>query len=208
MIEPDLFDTDELYLTPPADDQIDETPPAAVSAIRMEKLEMIRVAREKNLLALFPKLEEGRSYHFISAGDIDAVSYLTALIEKHGPFDEFYGSTWTMSRQDCELLDRYLTDKLIKKITFFTGEYFAKRETSVYGSLLQVIGRHDGRLKMFKNHCKILAVHNREAQFWAVAEGSANFTTNPRTEQTTVTPSRELYDFYAQWFEDLIRIGK
>jgi hypothetical protein len=208
LIEPNLFDTDQLYLTPTADDQIDETPPSAVTAMHIKKLEMIRVSREKNLLAIFPKLEPDHSYHFISAGDIDAVSFLTALIEKHGPFDEFYGSTWTMSRQDCELLDRYLADKLIKKITFFTGEYFAKRETSVYGSLLQIIGRHGGRLKMFKNHCKILAVHNQAAQFWAVAEGSANFTTNPRAEQTTVTPSRELYDFYRQWFEDLILIAK
>jgi hypothetical protein len=204
LIESDLFDPEQLFLTSPADDQVDKIPPSAAAAIHIKKLELIRVSREKNLRAIFPELKAGHSYHFISAGDIDAVSYLTMLIEKCGPFDEFYGSTWTMSRQDCELLDRYLSDKLIKSITFFTGEYFAKRETSVYASLLQVINRHGGRIKMFKNHCKILAVHNQAAEFWAVAEGSANFTTNPRSEQTTITLSRELFEFYKYWFEDLL----
>jgi hypothetical protein len=199
-----LLDADELTLARPADDQIDDVPPSAAAAIAIAKLEMMRVAREKNLREIFPELQPGHSYHIISAGDVDAVSYLTMLIERHGPFDDFYGSTWTLSRQDCELLDKYLQDGLIKKITFFTGEYFAKRETSVYATLLQVIGRHQGRLRMFKNHCKLLLVQNSAKQFWAVAEGSANFTTNPRTEQTTITASKELYDFYKGWFEELL----
>jgi hypothetical protein len=200
----DLFDPDDMYLSAPADDQIDDVPPSAAAAIHIAKMEMLRVAREKNLREIFPELRAGHSYHFISAGDVDAVSFLTMLIERHGPFDDFYGSTWTMSRQDCELLDRYLSDGLIKKITFFTGEYFAKRETSVYATLLKVVDRHGGRMRMFKNHCKLLLVENQATQFWAVAEGSANFTTNPRTEQTTITPSRELYDFYKGWFEELL----
>jgi hypothetical protein len=203
-----LFDTDDLFLADAADDQVDDIPPSAAAAIHIAKMEMIRVSREKNLRTIFPELEDGHSYHFISAGDIDAVSYLTMLIEKHGPFDDFYGSTWTMSRQDCELLDKYLADGLIKRITFFTGEYFAKRETSVYATLLKVVGKHGGRMRMFKNHCKLLLVENIKTQFWAVAEGSANFTTNPRAEQTTITASRELYDFYKSWFEELLLNAK
>jgi hypothetical protein len=199
-----LLDPAQLSLAPPVEDQIDEIPPSAAAAIHIAKLELIRVSREKNLRAIFPELSPGYSYHFLSAGDIDAVSFLTLLIEKHGPFDTLYGSTWTMSRQDCELLDHYLADGLIKSITFFTGEYFAKRETSVYASLVDVIRRHGGRLKMFRNHCKILLVHNQDADFWAVVESSANFTTNPRSEQTVVTPSRELFEFYKSWFEDLM----
>jgi hypothetical protein len=113
-----------------------------------------------------------------------------------------------MNRQDCELLDRYCQDRLIKKITFFTGEYFAKRETSVYATLLQVIEKNSGRMRMFKNHCKLLLVENLEKQFWCVVEGSANFTTNPRAEQTTISPSKELYDFYKGWFEELLLKGK
>lgn len=199
-----LLDADEMFLRSEVEDQIDDVPPTAAAAIAIAKMEMMRVAREKNLREVFPTLEPGHSYHIISAGDVDAVSFLTMLIERHGPFDEFYGSTWTMSRQDCELLDKYITDGLIKRITFFTGEYFAKRETSVYATLLQVIEKHGGRMRMFKNHCKLLLVQNTEKKFWAVAEGSANFTTNPRTEQTTVTPSRELYEFYKAWFEELL----
>jgi hypothetical protein len=207
MIENSLFDLKSFNLEDSVNDQIETPAPSAVTAVRIAKLELIRVAREKNLRAIFPDLQAGRSYHFISAGDIDAVSFLTLLIEKHGPFDEFYGSTWTMSRQDCELLDRYLQAGHIRNIAFFTGEYFAKRETSVYGSLVEVIRRHQGRIKLFKNHCKLLLVQNAAAGFWAVCESSANFTTNPRSEQTVITPSRELYEFYKTWFESLLKEG-
>jgi hypothetical protein len=199
-----LLDPDEMFLRDEVEDQIDDIPDTAGKAIQIAKLEMMRVSREKNLREVFPDLRPGYSYHIISKGDVDALSYLTLMIERHGPFDDFYGSTWTMSRQDCELLDKYLADGLIKRINFFTGEYFAKRETSVYATLLKVVEKHQGRLRMFKNHCKLLLVQNTEKQFWAVAEGSANFTTNPRTEQTTITVSRELYDFYKGWFEELL----
>lgn len=199
-----LFDAEEMFLREEVEDQIDDIPDTAAKAIQIKKLELIRVAREKNLREVFPKVQAGYSYHVISKGDVDALSYLTMLIENHGPFDDFYGSTWTMSRQDCELLDKYLESGLIKKISFFTGEYFAKRETSVYATLLKVIEKHQGRMRMFKNHCKLLLVENQANQFWAVAEGSANFTTNPRAEQTTITASRELYDFYKGWFEELL----
>jgi hypothetical protein len=199
------LNVDSLYLEPPVDDQVDQAPDSAAAAIRIAKLELIRVSREENLRRIFPKIEPGHSYHFISAGDIDALSYLTLLIERHGPFDSFYGSTWTMSRQDCELLDKYLKDGLVKSISFLTGEYFAKRETSVYASLCDVVRRHAGRLKMFKNHCKLLLVENRASDFRAVVEGSANFTTNPRTEQTVITASAELYRFYQSWFEEVLQ---
>jgi hypothetical protein len=195
---------DHFFLEPAVEDQIDNAPESAALAVRIKKLELIRVAREANLRKVFPALEEGNSYHIISSGDIDAVSFLTLAIERYGPLEELYASTWTMSRQDCELLDRYLRDGLIRKITFFVGEYFAKRETSVYASIIEVIERHAGRIKLFRNHCKLLVMRT-VAGLHITIEGSANFTTNPRTEQTVITPSRELFFFYRTWFEDLLK---
>jgi len=197
------LDLDHLFLEPAVEDQIEEAPESAAVAIRIAKLELIRVAREENLRKIFPMLEEGFSYHVISSGDIDALSYLTLIIERHGPIAELYASTWTMSREDCRLIDKYLADGLIRQITFFTGEYFASRETSVYASLIEVISRHGGRLKLFKNHCKLLVMRTTGDRYFTV-EGSANFTTNPRSEQTVITPSRQLFDFYKTWFEDLL----
>jgi hypothetical protein len=197
------MELNRLFLEPEVEDRIVTPPASAATAVRIAKLEFIRVAREQNLRAIFPVLEEGNSYHFISSGDIDAVSYLTMIIENYGPIAELYASTWTMSRQDVELLDRYMAAKHILNITFFTGEYFKSRETSVYASLIDVITRHGGRLKLFKNHCKILVIRTI-ADFCITVEGSANFTTNPRTEQTVITPGGQLFDFYKAWFEDLL----
>jgi hypothetical protein len=46
---------------------------------------------------------------------------------------------------------------------------------------------------------------NKKTGFYAVCEGSANFTTNPRTEQTVITRSKSLHDFYIEWFEELLK---
>jgi hypothetical protein len=143
------MDLDRYFLEPQVNDRIETAPASAVTAIRIKKLELIRVSREENLRKLFPALEDGFSYHIISSGDIDAMSYLTLIIERHGPISELYASTGTMSRQDVELLDRYLADGHIQQIAFFVGEYFKSRETSVYASLIEVINRHGGRLKFF-----------------------------------------------------------
>jgi hypothetical protein len=198
-----MMDLDTLFLQPPVDDRVLEAPPSAVTAIRIKKLELIRVSREENLRKIFPTIEDGCSYHFISSGDIDAMSYLTMIIERHGPIAELYASTWTMSRQDVELLDRYLADGHIRKVTFFTGEYFKSRETSVYASLLEVINRHNDRLKLFRNHCKLLVLRTTH-DLYVTIEGSANFTTNPRSEQTVITPGRQLFEFYKNWFEEML----
>jgi hypothetical protein len=197
---PDFFDNN--------DDRIGENKAqSSAIAIKREKLKMMRIEREKNLMAIFPAdLDPGTSLHVISSGDIDALSYLIALADRYGPFDHLYASTWTLSREDCHLLQRYLTDKTIARLVMFTGEYFASRETSVYATLMDVVKHHPGsQLHLFKNHCKLLIMANKKTGFYAVCEGSANFTTNPRTEQTVITRSKSLHDFYIEWFEELLK---
>jgi len=190
------------------EEELDAGDVAVTSAreIRIKKVEMMRVAREANLARVFPaKLEEGFSYHIISSGDIDALSYLSVLLERNGPFDHLYASTWTMSREDVRLLARYLEEGAIGKLIQFTGEYFASRETSVYAQLIEMIAQHPGsRVRLFRNHCKLLVAAHTETGFYVTCEGSANFTTNPRTEQTTITVSRSLHDFYVNWFDELL----
>ena len=187
------------------DDRVkDEQPPSAVKSVRIAKLELIRVAREENLRKIFPAtIETSHSYHFLTAGDIDALSFLSVLLERYDRFPRFYGSSWTMSHADCRLIESYLEAGRLGELNVLTGEYFASRETSVYATLVGVVSKFNGRLKRFMNHCKLLCLADPARDLYVVCEGSANFTTNPRTEQTTLTASRELFEFYASWFERL-----
>jgi hypothetical protein len=187
------------------DDRVrEETPPSAVKSVRVAKLELIRVAREENLRKIFPAMiESGHSYHFLTAGDIDALSFLSVLLERYERFPKFYASTWTMSHADCRLIESYLEARRLGELNILTGEYFASRETSVYATLVGVISKFNGRLKKFMNHAKLICLADPARDLFIICEGSANFTTNPRTEQTTLTASKELFDFYAAWFERL-----
>lgn len=188
------------------DDRAEEVPPSATTTVRHEKLRCIRAAREDNLRKIFPdNIEAGCSYHFISAGDIDGLSYPAMLLDRYACFEEAYFSTWTMSRQDIEMIAGWLDTGQIGRISFFTGEYFFRRETAVYATLLEVMKKHGGRLRTFKNHAKVVLLKNTALGLHLVIEGSANFTTNPRAEQTVINNSRELYEFYAGWFDELFQ---
>lgn len=197
----DLFDSDT------EDDRPDYVPPSASKAVRKAKTQAIRCTREAHLKKIFPDaIEPDHSYHFITGGDIDALSYPGVLIEKYTRFEESYWSTWTMSRVDVETLAGWLQNDQLGGVNVFTGEYFFRRETAVYATLLEMIKKHGGRLRTFKNHCKVILLKNEEKGLWLVIEGSANFTTNPRAEQTVINNSRELYEFYAAWFNELYQI--
>lgn len=194
------------YLEDPEDDRLGEDAAKLRSmTTRQKKAALRRVARASELRAEWPdQLGEGESLHVISAGDVDATNFLQILVERHGPFDHLYASTWTLSRQDVELLGELLGSGQLGGMDFFAGEYFAARETAVYATLLDMAKRHGCRVRLFKNHAKILAVRNEATEFQAVVESSANFTTNPRTEQTAVHVSAELYGFYRDHFEHLL----
>jgi hypothetical protein len=137
------------------------------------------------------------------AGDIDALSFLAMCIDRYGYFSRFYASTWTMARQDVELLDKWLTDGSLGEINFFSGESLPQRDTVVYATLLEVLKRHKGRLRTFRNHCKVTLLGCPVRNVWITICSSANFSTNPRTEQTVLSVGKELFDFYAEWFENL-----
>lgn len=58
-----------------------------------------------------------------------------------------------------------------------------------------------GRVVSFKNHSKIFAGVGEKFAF--VIESSANINTNPRTEQGVITISRDLFEFYKQYFDGI-----
>ena len=177
---------------------------SAQRARRYEKVKGIRVHREENLKAIFPaKLEPLTAYHFISAGDIDQLSFPTVILEKLGPCPVFYCSSWTMTRTDVGIIQSWVDGGLIGPPNFFTGEYFQSRETAAYASLVDMIRATGGRLRTFPNHAKVTLLGNPERGDFITITGSANLSMNPRTEQTVLFNDLETFEFYKSWFDDL-----
>lgn len=165
-------------------------------------------AKQKNkiklehLEALLPSLPaSGWQYHVISSGNFDFWTYVPHLVNLAGRFDEFYCSTWTMSRDVAVDMLRLYDQGRIGKISLMTGVYFKRRETAVYALILQGLINRGQRFISFENHTKIMLLGSNEHKI--VLEGSANLTANPRVEQFIISHSEQLYNFHKTWMDEM-----
>lgn len=148
------------------------------------------------------KFKKGDAIHFISAGDVDSLSYFKAMIRKQKMKTALF-STWVIAKTDIEELEKMLNNKTIQKLDAYVGEIFPSGYSGEYRKLKQIIeGR--GRVCVFRNHAKIFLGFGEKYDF--VIESSANINTNPRTEQTTITISSGLAQFYYDYFSEITSI--
>ena len=66
---------------------------------------------------------DGMSYHFITAGDVDSLSYLKAVLRAQN-CDHVLLSTWCMAAEDIFQLQEWLAEGKIKKLDIYVGEIF------------------------------------------------------------------------------------
>lgn len=148
---------------------------------------------------------EGQSYHFITAGDVDSLSYLKAILRQQ-PLEHCLLSTWCMAAEDILQLRLWCEQGLIKKLDIYVGEIFPstyKVEFQMLRDMFASDGKNvgGGRMAVFRNHSKIYAGYGEKFAFGI--ETSANVNTNPRTENGCITISDEIYHFYKDYFDGI-----
>lgn len=166
-----------------------------------EKYLYRRAFSETQLLEVLPHdLKEGHSYHCISGGDVDSLSYLRAVMRSAGKLDYLLFSTWCMAEDDVLQLREWLEKGKIKRLDAYVGEIFPGSYSGVYALMLDVFKHYQcGRVCVFRNHSKIFAGSGENFAF--AIESSANINTNPRTEQGVITLNRGLFQFYKDFFD-------
>lgn len=170
---------------------------------RAEKTKVKNMMKRETLADILKELPEENEYlHLISNGLYDFFTFIPVLTDYLGGASEFYGSTWTMNRNNVEIIMQLYDKKKIKKVTILTGVYFKQRESAVYAQLVDGLISRGQRFKCFENHSKITLLTNNKK--YIVVEGSANFTSNPRVEQYVITNNKEVYNFHKDWMEDII----
>ena len=158
------------------------------------------------LLESIKKFNKGHSYHFMTGGDVDALSYLQ-LILLHQPLEYCLFSTWCMAAPDVVMFDDWLTNKKIAKLDAYVGEIFPSSYPEQWIMLNELIDKHKcGRIAVFRNHSKIFAGYGPKFAFGI--ETSANIMTNPRAENGCITIGEEIYKFYREYFDGIISIVK
>ena len=170
---------------------------------------MRRANAEKTLADLLPvRFEAGDSYHVISRGDIDSLSYLRHALAGTTHFDHVLLSTWCIARPDIEEIATWLDTGRIDQFDLYAGEIFPSQYGDEYEQMLGLCKTYGARLVIGKNHSKVTLCHNNAEAYHLVIESSANVNTNPRIEQSAIHCSADLHAFYAEFFSGIRSIDK
>ena len=145
--------------------------------------------------------EPGMSYHCISQGDVDSLTYLRMAVRQQ-PLEYVLLSTWCMAITDVKELELWLERGYIGHLDVYVGEIFQGTYREVYDYLkgmMQRLGK--GRVCIFRNHSKVMVGFGERFDF--AIESSANVNTNPRCEQTCITVDSGLAYFYKDFFDGI-----
>jgi hypothetical protein len=166
-----------------------------------------RAFSETQLLdVLGEKFQDGFSYHCITAGDVDSLSYLKCILRQQN-LEYCLFSTWCMAADDILQFEEWLESGRIKKLDAYVGEIFPGTYRLEYKKLKEVFEKYQcGRIAVFKNHSKIYAGMGDKFSFGI--ETSANINTNPRTENGCITIGNDIFEFYKSYFDGIISFEK
>lgn len=145
-------------------------------------------------------LEPGTSYHCISSGDVDSLTYLRHIVRQQR-IEYVCLSTWCMANHDAEEMRECVRRGIVGRFDYYVGEIFKNGYRGCIDILMDTCDQCGGRIARFRNHSKVMAVFGES--FDCVIESSANVDTNPRTEQTCITVDAGLASFYKHYFDGI-----
>jgi hypothetical protein len=191
--------------------QIDQEEPQMddiVGGVRRRKTECLELSQKYLYRRAFSEVslldsmrdmdfKENHSYNFITAGDVDALSYLKLIINKQD-LKHVLISTWVISAEDILQIGLWHEEGKLQSIDFYVGEIFPNQYKIEY-DMLKNLTQKTGKLVHFKNHSKIFAGYGDK--FYFGIQTSANVNTNPRTENGNIIIGKEIYDFYLSYFD-------
>lgn len=169
---------------------------------KAHKLHVRRAKAEATLAEILPaRVADSESWHVISHGDIDSLSYLSHALRGVEYFDFVLISTWCMGSADLDQIEGWIESGRIDTLELYVGEIFPSQYGDEYARAVALAERYGFRLVVARNHSKVMAA--RCGDYCLAIESSANVNTNPRIEQTAIHASRELFDFYREFFSGL-----
>ena len=201
--------------TPAAEEQPDTKPISGSHRRKTECTELSarylyrRGFSESRLLEAMKleRLERGQSWHFITAGDVDSLSFLKVVLLHQPRLQYLLVSTWCMAAEDILQLREWIGGGIIEKMDCYVGEIFPNSYRVEWQMLNKLVDETQcGRVTVFRNHSKIYAGYGDDWHF--AIETSANINTNPRTEQGVITIDEGLYNFYKEYFDGIVSFEK
>jgi hypothetical protein len=185
------------------DSMLEDTrlPSRPQSITRKLKREMIDRQRRTDLAEIVQSLPApGISQHIITHGKFDFYDILPRILDLGEMHDaDVTAATWCANRRCALDLLKRIKTRQIGSIKLIVGLYLKRREQAVFSTLANGLHAAGQELLATECHAKIITIQH-DADFITI-EGSANWTSNPRIEQFTITNDRELHDFHRGWID-------
>lgn len=148
------------------------------------------------------KLLPGQCWHFITAGDVDSLSFLKVVLLHQPKLHYLLFSTWCMAAEDILQFRDWIDQGVIEHLDCYVGEIFPNQYRVEWNMLKELVEKTQcGRVAVFRNHSKVYAGWGDDFHF--AIECSANINTNPRTEQGTITIDEGVCRFYKDYFDGI-----
>lgn len=165
-----------------------------------------RVHNAEKLTALLPvTINIGDTWHVLSSGDIDVLSFTRHLLAGAGWFDELFTTTWRINLEDIQQVREWMDAGLVAEWHLLIDQRFQRLAPDNYQAAKAVTDTYGGSVCMALNHSKVTMASNAQHDTWLVLESSANINTNNRLEQTTITNDKTLHTFYSRAFHGIRR---
>jgi hypothetical protein len=115
-----------------------------------------RRAKSETILAeiLPARITPDESWHVLSSGDIDGLSYLAHLL-KTDPMRYVALSTWCMAMEDVRQIAAWIEEGKIGRLDAYVGEIFPGQYAEAHAELVTVCRNCGGRVAIFRNHSKL-----------------------------------------------------
>ena len=145
----------------------------------------------------------GKSYHIITGGAIDLICHLYWLLRHWPHMKKVLISAWAISGRDILFLEKLLNDGQIDRVELLVGDIFPTKYKMEWKKLMEIYDS-GGISAVYKStiHSKLLLMEADDGTK-LVIESSANCNMNPRVEQSCVTVSEKLYDFYFTYLHEM-----
>lgn len=168
---------------------------------------MRRANAEATLAEILPAtIAPGESWHVMSRGDIDSLSYVRHVLAGVSHLDHLLMSTWCIAKNDLTEIANWLDSGLVEQFDLYAGEIFPGSYGDEYEQMLAMCKSYGARLVIAKNHSKVTLCSVDDYKI--VIESSANVNTNPRIEQSALHHNADLHGFYLDFFNGVKSIDK
>lgn len=166
-----------------------------------------RATAEAHLAEILPaRIEPGDSWHVVSRGDIDSLSYVRHVLAGVSHLDHLLMSTWCIAKNDLTEISNWLESGRVEQFDLYAGEIFPGSYGDEYEQMLAMCENYGARLVIAKNHSKVTLCSVDDYKI--VVESSANVNTNPRIEQSALHHNADLHGFYLDFFTGVKSIDK